>query len=267
MAAKSVAARPAHRGRMGVDALPSAIFPNPVVGFQGELAGLAAERLQQAEQAFVAEPRQAPVVEHRHRGEDDAAVGVVLHLLGRGIADAHGTIAAVALELGRGSFVHRIDRDHAVDRPHHLMRIGRDAQREGDEILHRLRRADPVERLHHEISVAQPAIAVVPGAPGSRRLRNRGGVGRDDAAGLLEVAELEGDRGADDLVLPVVGDGEAARPVHPIVGGAVAEFPAGRLDLVLKLLVDAEDEMQRPCEHEGSLALDIGQRRVGGDAG
>ena len=69
-----------------------------------------------------------------------------------------------------------------------------------------LRRADAVERLHDEIGVAQPAVAVVPGAAGARRLGNRGGVGGDDAAGLLEIAELQRDRGADDRVLPVVGD-------------------------------------------------------------
>ena len=68
-------------------------------------------------------------------------------------------------------------------------------------------------------------------------------MGRDDAAGFLEVAELERDRGADDLVLPVVGDGQTARPIHPIVDGAVAEFAAGRFEIVLKPLVDAEHEM------------------------
>ena len=94
-----VAAGPAHRGRMGVDALPPAIFPDAGVGLQREFAGLAAERFQQPKQSFVAEPRQAPVEEHRHRGEDDAAVGVVLHLHGGGVADAHRPVAAIALEL------------------------------------------------------------------------------------------------------------------------------------------------------------------------
>src|SRR5439155_21382871 len=152
---------------MGVDALAAAIFPNAVVGFQGELAGLAAERLQEPKKLFVAESWQAPVVEHRHRSEDDAAVGIVLTWLGRGVADAHRPIPTIALEAGRRFFVHRVDRNDAVDRPQRLVGVGRDAQSKRDEILHRLRRAESVERLHHEIGVAQPAVAVVPGAGGS----------------------------------------------------------------------------------------------------
>src|SRR5919204_625517 len=48
-----VAAGPAHRRRVGVDALSPAIFPNAVVGLQSELSRLAAERLQQPKQSFV----------------------------------------------------------------------------------------------------------------------------------------------------------------------------------------------------------------------
>src|SRR5262249_47536143 len=126
--------------------------------------------------------------------------------------------------------------------------------------------ADAIERLHYEVGVAQPAITVIPGAAGSRRFGNRGGVGRDDAAGLLEVAELQRDRGADNFVLPVVRNGQAARPIHPIIDRAVAEFAAGGLEIVLKTLVDAEHEMQRTGHDERSLALDVGQRRIGGEA-
>src|SRR5262249_8576649 len=108
--------------------------------------------------------------------------------------------------------------------------------------------------------------AVVPGAAGSRSFGNGGGMGRDDAAGFLEIAELERDRSADDFILPIVGNGETPGPIHPIVDGAVAEFAAGGFELGLKALIDAEYEMMRPREHEGSFALDVGQRRVGGEA-
>src|SRR5262249_38716434 len=144
--------------------------------------------------------------------------------------------------------------------------VGRNAQRKRDEILHRLRRTDAVERLHHEIGVAQPTIAVVPGAAGSRSLGNGGGMGRDDSAGFLEIAELERDRSADDFILPIVGNGETPRPIHPIVDGAVAEFAAGGFEFVLKALVDTEYEMVGPREDKGSLALDVGQRSIGGEA-
>ena len=71
-------AGPAHRGRMGVDALAPAIFPDAGVRLERELGRLVAQRFQQPKQRFVAGPRQPPVEEHRHRREDDAAVGVVL---------------------------------------------------------------------------------------------------------------------------------------------------------------------------------------------
>src|ERR1700720_1377785 len=90
-------------------------------------------------------------------------------------------------------------------------------------------------------------------------------MGCDDAAGLLEIAELEGNGGADDFILPVVEDRKSARPVQPIIDGAIAEFPAGRRQIPLERLVNSEHEMQRPGEHEGSLALDIGERSVAGE--
>jgi len=90
-------------------------------------------------------------------------------------------------------------------------------------------------------------------------------MGCDDAAGLLEIAELEGNGGADDFILPVVGDRESPRPVQPIIDGAIAEFPAGRRQITLERLVNSEHEMQRPGQHEGSLALDIGERSVAGE--
>src|SRR5262249_5242713 len=54
-------------------------------------------------------------------------------------------------------------------------------------------------------------------------------------------------------------------PIQPVVDGAVAEFAAGRLEIVLELLVHPEDEMQRPRDDERRLALDVGQRRIGGE--
>ena len=87
---------------MGVDALAAAIFPDAGVGLERLAPALLAERLQQLKQAFVARPRQAPVEEHRHGGEDDAAIGVVLRLVDGGIADAHRPVAAIAVEVRRG---------------------------------------------------------------------------------------------------------------------------------------------------------------------
>src|SRR2546423_15680192 len=88
-------------------------------------------------------------------------------------------------------------------------------------------------------------------------------MGCDDAAGLLEIAELEGNGGANDFILPVVGDRESPRPVQPIIDRAIAEFPAGRYEITLERLVNSAHEMQRPGEHEGSLARGIRGRRIG----
>ena len=72
----------------------------PASGSSAVLAALLAERLEQPEQAFVAGARQPAVEEHRRRRQDDAAIGVVLHLVDRRVADAHRPVAAIALEVG-----------------------------------------------------------------------------------------------------------------------------------------------------------------------
>ena len=127
-----------------MDALPPAIFPDAVVGFQCEFSRLAPECLQKPKQSLVAEPRQTTIIKHRHRRENDTAVGIVLHLSGGGIADPHRPVAAVALERWCRLFVHRLDRDDAIDRSQRLVGIGCDPQDKRNEVLHRLGRTDPV---------------------------------------------------------------------------------------------------------------------------
>ena len=255
-------ARPAHRGRMGVDALASAVFPDAGIGLERLLGRADAERFEQMKQSLVARPRQPAVEEHRHGGEDDAAIAVVLHLVDRGIADAHRAVAAIALQVGRGALLDRCRRHHAVERSQLLVRLRRDREHERDEVLHRARRADAVERLHDEIGVAQPAIAIVPGAAGGRRLRDRSGVRGDDAAGLVEIAELERDGGADNGFLPIVRDRQAAHPVHPIIVRALEEIATGLLQVAGERLVRTEHQVQRAREHERRLAVDQRERRV-----
>ena len=176
----------------------------PASGSSALLRGAVAERFEQMKQPLVARPRQAAVEEHRHGGENDAAIGVVLDLIDRGIADAHRAVAAIAFEVGRGAFLDAGRRHDAVDRAQLVIELRCDRERERNELFHGARGADAVERLDDEISVAQPAIAVIPGAARRRRLRDRRGVRGDDAAGLVEIGELQRDRGADDGLLPIV---------------------------------------------------------------
>src|SRR5262245_66517794 len=120
----------------------------------------------------------------------------------RFVADADRPIAAIAFQVGRDDLVEAFSRHDAVDRPQRI--LSRDAEDEGDETLHRFRRAETIERFDDEIGVSEPTVAVIPRAPGAWRFgygrRQRG----DDGAGLLEIGKLERDRGADDGILPVV---------------------------------------------------------------
>ena len=131
--------------------------------------------------------------------ENDAAVGVVLQLLGRLVADPHRP-ACPESRPDRRRCAPRAARPARCRRPGRSGPLGLDGD-VGDVVdvfFHRLGGAEPVQRLDDEEGVAQPAVAVVPGALRARRLGNRGGMRGDDGAGLLEIAELERDRGADD---------------------------------------------------------------------
>ena len=91
-------------------------------------------------------------------------------------------------------------------------------------------------------------------------------MGGDDAAGLLEIAELERDGRADDHVLPVIGDRQAPHPLGPVVLRARRERAAGRRGRSAGNGSSGPmHEMERPCQHEGGFAVDIGQRRIGGE--
>ena len=67
----------------------------------------------------------------------------------------------------------------------------------GEIAFEHVERAEPVQRLDGVISVADPAVAIVPVAARIGRLGDRGGQRGDDRAGLLVLAELQRDRGAD----------------------------------------------------------------------
>ena len=250
-----------------MDALPAAIFPDAGVGLERLALGALAERLQQLKQAVIARPRQAPVEKHRHGGKDDAAIGIVLRLADGGVADRAPARRRDSLrDWAPLCSSTSIRRDDAVERPQLLVRFRGDRDRKRDEFLHRARRADAVERLDDEIGVPQPAIAIVPGAAGAGRFRNRRGMRSNNRPRFVEVAQLQRDGGADDRFLPIVGDRQPAHPFHPVVAGAVDEVAAGRLQVAGKRLVRPEHQVHRPREHERRLAVDQRQRRVGGQA-
>ena len=126
--------------------------------------------------------------------------------------------------------------------------VSRDVDQVAQVILHRRDFGEPVERADDEEGVAQPAVAVVPVALGSGRFGNAGRHRRHDRAGLLVHAELERDRRADHGVLPFERHRQRARPVLPVVGGALLEIARGFGDAGADRLVDAEDQVRRPVE-------------------
>ena len=101
-ASEPVARGPAQGGGIGVDPRAAAIFPDAGVGLEGDFPRLLAERLELGEQRVVAHVGQPLVDEHLRRAEHDAAVGIVLDLFRRLIADAHRPVAEIALQRRRG---------------------------------------------------------------------------------------------------------------------------------------------------------------------
>ncbi len=150
-----------------MDATAPAIFPDAGISGQRRSRGTRAERLKQLKQTVAAGARQAAIEEHRHGGKNDAAIDVILHLRDGGIADAHGPVIAIALQIRRYPLIEIVGRNDAIDGLQVLLVVGRDGEREIDEVFHRLCRTDAVERLDDEIGIAQPAIPIVPGPAGA----------------------------------------------------------------------------------------------------
>ena len=88
----------------------------------------------------------------------------------------------------------------------------------------------------------------------------------DDGARLLEVAQLEGDRRADDLGLELERDGERAHPIEPVFARALEELARGGVDRRLEGLVRPQDQRDRLDQRERRLVHDIGEGGIGGDA-
>src|SRR3546814_10287941 len=104
-------------------------------------------------------------------------------------------------------------------------------------------------------------VAVVPVAAGVRGFGNGRRQRRDDGAGLLEIAELQRDRGADHGLLPLEGQGEVARPIPPIGIGLAEELTGDLVDRLGEAFVGPEDQRKRVLEDEGHL-FQIGRAHV-----
>ncbi len=162
--------------------------------------------------------------------------------------------------------VERVVVNDAVDRLQRRLDVDGNGSDIVEVALHRLRGAEAVKGADDEVGIAQPAEAIVPVALRAGRLGNGSGMRRDDGAGLLEVAELQGDGGADDRLLPVERDTKAAHPSAPIAMRPLQEFAGDIVDRGFQRLVRSENERHRMGQGKRRLVGDVGKRRVGGQA-
>ena len=197
--------------------LATAKFPDARIRGSMSQVGLLAQCLKLPKQVEITRSIESGIEEGVGHTEDGCAVDVVLDLLIREIADAHGPHCAVTGEASRGRFaqfgfsVQRIDRLQRA-----ALGVGNDALDVAQVALEGAGRPEPVQRIDDEVRVAQPAIAVVPVALRAVRFRQRSRERGDDSAGVVERVEFESDRCTYDLLLPLQGDREVSDPASPI---------------------------------------------------
>ena len=95
-------------------------------------------------------------------------------------------------------------------------------------------------------------------------LRNGGGQGRDDGAGVLVRAELERDGGANDRRLPLQWHRQRPHPVAPIVRGLAQHAPGRAGEVGLEPLVGPQEQGDRLLQPKNPLLQDMAHRPVGG---
>ena len=190
----------------------------------------------------------------------------MLELLGGLVAHAHRAAALKAGQVGGDALVDRLGRHDAVDRAQRALAVDGNVGDIIDVFFHGLSGAETVERLDDEKCIAQPAVAVIPGPLRARSFGDRGGVGGDDGARLLEAAQLERDGCPDDVGLKLERDGKRAHPVEPVVAGSLEKFARGRIDRRLEGLVWAQDQRHRLDQGKRRLMGNVGERSIGRDA-
>ena len=202
---RAVERHPAHQLRRHVVLRLAARLPDALVGLAPDVAralrlGLH-DRPQPARQALAAPRVQQDRVERR-------AVDVVLALVERAVADAHGPRAGVARQVVArrlGQIAPAVDAVHDLEPAvGHRLEVGHELH----ELVGLPVEVEPVERLQRERRVAQPGVAVVPVALAPGRLGQRGRERRDGRARrhvgqaldrqrrALRAARASGDRAA-----------------------------------------------------------------------
>jgi len=105
-------------------------------------------------------------------------------------------------------------------------------------VLHRRDFGQPVQGAHDKERIAQPAITVIPGALGLRRLGNAGRHRGHDRARLFVRAQLQRDRRTNDGILPFERDRQRTHPAPPVIRGTLLELVGEVTDVAVDRLVD-----------------------------
>ena len=186
---------------------------------------------------------EARVEEEPADREHHLAVDVVLDVLEGLVPDPHRPVAVEpreVLELAFGRLRVAVDPVRGLE---HAVALLAEVAQVLEEVLHLLGVPEPLERVQREVRVAQPAEAVVPGAPGPGMLgearRRRG----EERARVLVLVELERERRADDLALVVARHARALHPAAPVVERALEEALGRLLETGLERLAPGEDEV------------------------
>ena len=180
------------------------------------------------------------------------AIGVVLDMLVRLVADAHradATVARQGIEAALDELVFETD---AIDRLKVAVRSRgmHDVEQIAEVVLHRRHFRDAVERPDHEERVAQPAIAVIPRPAAARRFRNRRRHRRDDRARVFEAMQLQRERGSNDVALIARWNVAVLDPAAPMTNGLIEKVIAERRERLFDRLSPCERETLPSAEAE-----------------
>ena len=262
--AQPVAGSPAHQRRRGVHPCAGPKLPHAGIGLVPGQQRLLAHRLQPLEFGQPGTMQQPVVMKCLRRTEHHVAVHVMLKMLLRLVADAHRPHAAVAFQVVHGGLGQVLLQANAVQRldvappglHHH---IAEPAQ----VVFQRTYLGQAVQSTYDEKSIAQPAVTVIPVALATGRLRNAGGHGGNDGAGVFEKRKLERDRRAYHGVLPLQRNVQALAPFAPVGNGFLLEQPSGIGDAVGQRLIGAQQKVVLARQHKCMARHQVRQWGIG----
>jgi hypothetical protein len=182
------------------------------------------------------------------------------------VAHAHGTVAAEAGPIGQRLLV-QDPNGRRCDRaaPDPIRVRARDVEQEAHEILALVELPEQAKSAEHIRGIAQPAVAIVPGAPALGCLGNGRRHGRDDGARVLETVQLERERGANDLVLKDRRNIAVLDPALPVAPRLHQESLGQWRQRLFHRRAVGQHQVSPLGEREGA-PVEIRQRNVGGQA-